>query len=184
MERKYDISICSCGVIHAILNEKIDKALDCQKPLLMVCGSCGAATLRGGDEDFDYDGNPCYMMYRRDFTYNDNESINKDNIDQYSEVYYDKGYKVMMKTGNNATDYFNGKFSDRWYPDFYKIQRSDVTVEEIMKFIDQYNKDRSTVNMNFLISSVPDDVLEELSNYWIDGLDWSGTKYEKDWSSK
>ena len=94
--RKYDINVCKCGVIHAIPNEKIEKALKKQKPLLTICGNCGVASLRGGDEDVDFDGNPCYMMYRRDFTYNDSESINKDNIDQYSEVYYDKGYKVMM----------------------------------------------------------------------------------------
>lgn len=119
---------------------------------------------------------------RRDFTYNDSESINKDNIDQYSEVYYDKGYKVMMNSGMYATDYENGRFSDRWYPEFYKIQRSDVTVDEIMEFIEKYHKDRSTVNMNQLISSIPEDVLEELSNYWIEGLDWTGTKYQKEWS--
>jgi len=180
--RKYDINVCKCGVIHAIPNEKIEKALKKQKPLLTICGNCGVASLRGGDEDVDFDGNPCYMMYRRDFTYNDSESINKDNIDQYSEVYYDKGYKVMMNSGMYATDYENGRFSDRWYPEFYKIQRSDVTVDEIMEFIKKYHKDRSTVNMNQLISSIPDDVLEELSNYWIEGLDWAGTKYQKEWS--
>ena len=179
MSRKYDISICSCGTIHAVPNEKIDRALKLHKPLLTICGSCGAATLHGGDEDVDFDGNPCYMMYKRDFTYNDTESIDKTNIDQYSEIYYDKGYKVMMETGNNATDYFNGTFSDRWYPDFYKIKRSDVTVDEIMDFINKYNKDRTTVNMNSLINSIPDDVLEELSCYLIDGLDWTGTKFEK-----
>jgi hypothetical protein len=180
--RKYDINVCKCGVIHAIPNEKIEKALKKQKPLLTICGNCGVASLRGGDEDVDFDGNPCYMMYRRDFTYNDSESINKDNIDQYSEVYYDKGYKVMMNSGMYATDYENGRFSDCWYPEFYKIQRSDVTVDEIMEFIKKYHKDRSTVNMNQLISSIPDDVLEELSNYWIEGLDWTGTKYQKEWS--
>lgn len=180
--RKYDINVCKCGVIHAIPNEKIEKALKKQKPLLTICGNCGVASLRGGDEDVDFDGNPCYMMYRRDFTYNDSESINKDNIDQYSEVYYDKGYKVMMNSGMYATDYENGRFSDRWYPEFYKIQRPDVTVDEIMEFIEKYHKDRSTVNMNQLISSIPEDVLEELSNYWIEGLDWTGTKYQKEWS--
>ena len=51
-----------------------------------------------------------------------------------------------------------------------------------MEFIEKYHKDRSTVNMNQLISSIPEDVLEELSNYWIEGLDWTGTKYQKEWS--
>lgn len=83
-----------------------------------------------------------------------------------------------MKTGQYATDFFNGRFSDRWYPDFYKIQRKDITVKEIMDFIDEYIHDRTTVNMDRFINETPDDILEELSGYWIEGLNWSGTKYE------
>lgn len=87
-----------------------------------------------------------------------------------------------MKTGQYATDYFNGRFSDRWYPDFYKIQRKDITVKEIMEFIDEYNKNRTTVNMNRFINETSDDILDELSKYMIDGLDWKGTKFEKEWN--
>lgn len=31
--------------------------------------------------------------------------------------------------------FMSEKFSDRWHPDFYKIQRNDVTVDEIMEVI-------------------------------------------------
>lgn len=31
MSRKYDIRICKCGRIHAIPNERIEKALDADK---------------------------------------------------------------------------------------------------------------------------------------------------------
>ena len=89
-----------------------------------------------------------------------------------------------MKTGQYATDYFNGRFSDRWYPDFYKIQRTDITVKEIMDFIDEYNHNRTTVNMDRFINETPDDRLAELSTYSIDGLDWKGTKFEKEWYKK
>lgn len=89
-----------------------------------------------------------------------------------------------MMTGQYATDYFNGRFSDRWYPDFYKIQRKDITVKEIMKFIDEYKHDRTTVNMDWFIKQTPEDMLFEISCYMIDGFDWSGTKFENGWNSK
>lgn len=54
---------------------------------------------------------------------------------QISEIFYYNGYKVPMKSGMDATDFYVGKFSDRWHPDFYKIQRNDVTVDEIMEVI-------------------------------------------------
>lgn len=47
------------------------------------------------------------------------------------------------------------------------------------KFNDEYNRDRSTVNMRRFINETPDDVLKELANYAIDGLDFAGTKYER-----
>lgn len=179
MTRKYDIRICSCGVIHAIPVEKVNKAIKHNKELILMCGSCGKAIRIGADEDMDYDGNPCYMMYTRDFTYQQTESITKDSFKDVEEIFYDIGYKVPMMTGQNATDYIFGHFSDRWYPDFYKIERNDITVPEIMKFIETYKKERCTVNMDRFINTTPDDVLEDLSSYLIEGLDWTGTKYER-----
>lgn len=157
MSRKYDIRICKCGRIHAIPNERIEKALDADKNFLIICAACGDATLINTD------------------TFKGNEKEKA-----VEEILYSHGIKVPMKTGNYATDYFNGRFSDRWYPDFYKIQRTDITIKEIMDFIDKYNHDRTTVNMDRFINEIPDDILGELSNYYIDGLDWKGTKFEKE----
>ena len=53
-----------------------------------------------------------------------------------------------------------------------------------MDFIDKYNHDRTTVNMDRFINETPDDILAELSTYYIDGLDWKGTKFEKEWYKK
>ena len=36
-----------------------------------------------------------------------------------------------------------------------------------------------TVNMNKFIEETPDEILDAVSRLWIDGLDWTGTKYEK-----
>ena len=189
MDRKYDIRICGCGRIHAIPKEKIDEVLENNKEFLLICAACGYTTLIGADIAINWNdpAKKCYEMYTRSFSLYENREIN-DNIFKGSEtekavgkILYSHGVKVPMKTGQYATDYFNGRFSDRWYPDFYKIQRTDITVKEIMDFIDEYTHDRTTVNMNRFINETPDDVLDELSNYLIDGLDWKGTKFEKEW---
>ncbi len=186
MSRKYDIRICKCGRIHAIPDEKIEKVLEADKNFLLICAGCGNAILIGADisPDWDDPSKDCYEMYSRNFSSYENKIINEDiftgneNEKAVGEILYSHGFKVPMKTGQYATDFFNGRFSDRWYPDFYKIQRKDITVKEIMDFIDEYTHDRITVNMDRFINETPDDILEELSGYWIEGLNWSGTKYE------
>ena len=177
MSRKYDIRICKCGRIHAITDEKIEKTLEDDKNFLLICAACGNATLIGANIVHDPDlSKDCYEMYAGDFSSYEDKVINTDTFKgnekekAVGEILYSHGIKVPMKTGQYATDYFNGRFFDRWYPDFYKIQRKDITVKEIMDFIDEYAHDRTTVNMNRFINETPDDVLDELSNYLIDGL--------------
>ena len=189
---KYDLSICSCGRIHMIPEYKIDEAISKTKELLVICGGCGRAVKYGADvvPDLDNSDEDCYEMYSVDFSSYEDKVINTDTFKgnekekAVEEILYSHGIKVPMKTGQYATDYFNGRFSDRWYPDFYKIQRTDITVKEIMDFIDKYNHDRTTVNMDRFINETPDDILAELSTYYIDGLDWKGTKFEKEWYKK
>ena len=59
MERKYDMRICRCGRIHMIENKEIDKALEENKNLLLICGGCGQAILIGADIE------PC-LLYTSD----------------------------------------------------------------------------------------------------------------------
>ena len=192
MNRKYDMRICKCGRIHMVPNEKVEKALEDNKNLLLICAGCGAATLIGADirPDWYEPDKDCYMMYASDFSNYQDVSIHAsdfyktENSKGIEEIYYSHGLKVPMMTGQYATDYFNGRFSDRWYPDFYKIQIKDITVEEIMQFIDEYKHDRTTVNMNWFIQQTPEDMLNEISCYMIDGFDWSGTKFENGWNRK
>lgn len=184
---KYEINICSCGRIHALDAKKVSKAIDKNKNFIFICAGCGTAVKIGADiypDLFDPKAT-AYDRYCYDFSKDKDTEINPDffkatkSEKEVDTVLYSQGYRVPMKTGQYATDYFNGIFSDRWYPDFWKIQRKDITVKEIMDFIDEYNRDRSTVNMRRFINETPDDVLDELSNYVIDGLDFTGTKYER-----
>lgn len=187
INRKYDIRVCKCGRIHAIPEKKIIKTLETDKNFLLICAACGDAMLIGANiiPSWDDSSKDCYEMYSGDFSPYEDKVINENTFDgnkkekAIGEILYSHGFKVPMETGEYATDYFDGKFSSRWYPDFYKIQRNDITVKEIMDFIDKYTHDRTTVNMSRFISETPDDVLKELSYYWIEGLNWEGTKYEK-----
>ena len=80
MSRKYDIRICKCGRIHAIPNERIEKALDADKNFLLICAACGDATLIGADISpaFDDPSKDCYEMYSVDFSSYEDKVINTD----------------------------------------------------------------------------------------------------------
>lgn len=189
---KYDVRFCKCGRIHMIDNEKLEKILEDNKNLLLICAGCGDATLIGADIEPDWNepNKDCYMMYSGDFSAYDDRTVTETDFESteikkgIKEIIYSHGIKVPMMTGQYATDYYNGRFSDRWYPDFYKIQKTDITVKEIMEFIDDYMHDRTTVNMKRFINETPDDMLEEISRYSVDGFNWKGTKWETEWNSK
>lgn len=185
MSKKYDMRICKCGRIHMVNEDKLEKALENNKNLLLICGGCGDATLIGANVEPDWNDpdKDCYMMYSCEFSSYEDKSITTADFEStehhkgIEEIVYSHGIKVPMMTGMYATDYNNGRFSDRWYPDFYKIQRSDITVKEILDFIDEYTNDRTTVNMNRFINETPEDMLEEISQYTINGFNWKGTKW-------
>lgn len=184
MGNKYDMRICKCGRIHMIERERIEKSITDNKDLLLVCGGCGTATLIGADIEPNWSDpeKDCYTMYSNNFS-KDRFITNSDFCDAedhkaISEIFYSQGIRVPMMTGQYATDYYDGKFSDRWYPDFYKIQRKGITVDEIMLFINEYTQNRTTVNMTTFIRNTPDEMLKEISQYYIKGFNWRGTKYE------
>lgn len=189
MSRKFDMRICKCGRIHMVPIEKVDNALKADKELLLICAGCGKGTIIGADIEpnwFDDDSNDLvYNMYSRDFSPHLSIDISKINFEDcllgkpFSEIFYSHGIQVPMMTGMYAGHYDNGKFSDEWYPDFWKIEREDVTVKEIMEFIDEWRQERITVNMNRLLHENDDAILEELSHYYIPAFDWKGTKFEK-----
>ena len=187
---KYDVKFCGCGRIHLIDCRKENKILEDNKDLLLICGGCGAATLIGAyiEPDFDDPDKTCYIMYSREFTYENTKTVtisdfgSTDGKKGIGEIFYSKGIRVPMMTGNYATNCFDGKFSDMLYPDFYKVQRRDVTVSEIMEFIDEFNHDRTTVNMDRFIAENPDDILEEISHHYIRGFSWKDTKFADEYN--
>lgn len=189
--RQYDLRICHCGHIHMIPYDKIEDALSQDKNLLLICADCGAATLIGGDEEWDeYNpGEKCYMMYSSQFSPYKSRSITKntfkgDGINKgIFEIYYSHGIKVPMMNGFYATSYQNGIFRDgRLIANIYEIDRSDVTAEEVQKFIKDSRKEYSTVDMKRLLRENDDETLRYLSRFYIEAFDWSGTKYANKWN--
>lgn len=175
---KYDMSICSCGRIHMIPEYKIKEALDKSKELLVICGGCGKAVKHGADvvPDFDNPNEDCYEMYIRE-----EKNLDIKVMGNFAEIMVDDGLKVPMNTGSFANCYGGRKFSDMVYPDYYKIDRKDVTPEEVHKFFEKWTNDRTTVNIDRFVSMYENvdngNMLRELSHYAIDGLDLKGTNY-------
>lgn len=191
--KKYNIEICGCGKIHAIpetvIKETVLSGEENNKDIALVCGGCGKIKIIGANYVPDCYGDSeeaqyIYDCYDYEFAHLTDEFaplkaelFNK----KATEIYYDKGYRVPMMTGEYANGYFThgGGFEDMTYPDFYVLDRVDITIPEVRKWLEEYRKNRKTVNMDRFIEETPDDVLESVSCYYIEQFDWTGTKYEK-----
>lgn len=186
---KLNVRICTCGRIHFIPETEIDAALKADKNFVLVCGGCGRVTSIGADIEADWEDptKTIYNMYAYPMGQYDDFTLTADNFETVEghkgihKVWYSKGKQVMMNTGYYAKCYTpaHGRFEDIWYPDFWKIQRNDITVDEIQQFIKEWENDRITVNMNMLLRELSHDEAEALSHFIISGLDWTGTKYER-----
>ena len=176
--------ICSCGRIHFFDGKHIDDAISADKELLFICGGCGRATRIGADDWTGYydDNEKCYAMYQQD--------INKDTVltadifekaenrKAFTEILYSQGKKVMMMTGYYAKAYSNSEFEDIWYPDFWRLEKPDLTIPEVMDFIKENRTNRKLVNMNALLRDFTEEEVKYLhSSCHIKGMDWSKTKY-------
>lgn len=185
-----ELRICSCGRLHFIDEDIFSTALEQDKNVLLICGSCGRATIIGADKEPDiYGDDPtkiCYNMYSCDI-HEDMKEFEASSFDSTEckkgiyKIVYSKGKGVPMMSGMYAQQFGANGFEENWFPDFWKIERSNITVDEIMQFIGEWRKERSTVSMNRLLHELTEEEAELLSHFYIRGLDWSGTKYAKNW---
>lgn len=191
---KYDVRICRCGKIHFIDSDAILKALEDEANLVVICSHCGESFVIGADKYSEPDelGDmvPCYNMYTGhldgDYCIDMSDFVEwaGDRKKLISQIIYSRGVSIPMMSGQCANMYSAGRFSDMWYPDLYRIDRSNVTPEEVHEFIENYHRDRYTVNMNCLLRSLSDDQAECLSHYLIPQFNWSGTKWATQYNSK
>lgn len=191
-KRKFEIAICKCGRIHALDRDMVEETCYTNgydnKDLALICGGCGKITLIGAnygpnmymEPDDDDEDVMCYDCYTEEFKPRTCIELTPEAFNKSTKIVYDEGYKVPMKTGEYATRYYNGRFSDMTYPFFTEIERVDTTMDDVREFIDKFRTDRITVNMDNLVKELPDEVLTELSDYFIDAFDWTSTPYKKD----
>ena len=186
---KFDVRFCKCGRIHFIENSLIDDALEQDKNLMFVCGGCGSVLLIGADREADWN-DPSKTIFNM-YTFEKSEELQiwdeslfagSDKKKAVSKIFYSQGVQVMMMTGYYAKSFEHGigRFQDIWYPDFWKIPKN-ATAEDYKAFIEQWQKDSVTVNMSYLLRTLTDEQAKALSGYFVEGLDWKGTKYEREW---
>lgn len=183
MSTNYEIHICNCGRIHLISYDKLNKAFEENKEILHICAGCGRGIIFGADTIepvFDND-EKMYDMYQLSFSHKEDTTIPFDSLNDtdFKEMIYSQGIKVPMMTGNYADFYYDG-FYDTKAPNWDKIlefgKADDV---EIIKNIREHTDNAMTINMQRFINETPHDILDEISNCYIEGLDWKGTKYDK-----
>ena len=159
---KYDVKFCSCGRVHFINQEKITKAIENEKEVLVICNNCGISFIIGASKEQDYDGEECYMMYSYDKR---NTEIN--DMIKIDSIVFTAGKQIRMMTGGEATFYGNNTFIDC------------VTDKPESVTLDEWKEMRRTVNVQHTINWIRDDnKLEQMSHYYTN-IDWKGTKYEK-----
>jgi len=159
--KKYEVYFCSCGRVHFVDSEKLNKAIESEKEILVICNNCGNSFVEGADKE-EYDDEEGYMMYLRSMR---DTEIN--DISKIDSIVFTSGKQVRMMTGGEATFYGNSTFID------WETKKPDnVTTEE-------WEVTRKTVHVQHTINWIRDDnKLNHMSNYVTD-IDWKGTKFEK-----
>lgn len=196
MAKNKEMRICKCGRIHLINEDDINRALDEDKEVLLICSGCGHSFLIGGDEFYDemIDEKKSYMMYTSEIRCKEgNAEIDKVDFNEdyrtigdlthskpIYKIIYSEGIRVPLMTGSYANNYFADIFSDMTYPDFLlRISPKYITTDEIFKYIEEWRINRRKVDMKrFIFENKPED-LDVISCYLINAFDWEGTPYKK-----
>lgn len=152
--KKYQAKIFNNGRIVLIPEEDFIAAADNCKEILVFCGgwSGGYARAFGANVEHDfYSEDPeayCYNCYAYDVN---DQTFTPGQLTKFYRIIVTDGIKVYMKTGEPATAYFGGMFSD-WdtkYKDYLKnIWNMDKNVieEEFEKLRHQIDV-KKTFNM-------------------------------------
>ena len=193
-----NMEICKCGRIHFYSNEVLDRILDEEKELVLICSHCGMVKDIGANKEpaylYDDDAEEdkiCYNMYSWN---QESGEITADNFNsgfmnekgKYSigKIIISDGVSVMMETGYNANGYQGGAFYDNWYPDFLFNHRPEVYNKDFNQLLKEWEVKRKTVSMPILLRQLTEDQAELLSGYCTGGLNWKGTKWEREWNSR
>ena len=107
----YDAHIFQNGRIALVKNSDMAEAIELGKEILIFCGgwSGGYAKAVGANKSYDPYFGECCEMYCYDIK---DTTFSSEDMQKFHKVIITDGVKVYMKTGEPATQYFCGKFSD------------------------------------------------------------------------
>ena len=200
---KYDVRFCGCGTLLFVPEETIDKALHEDKEVLLICGRCGRAYYIGADHqvyDDEHGHHDEFMMYTRE-PVEDKFVLDETTEQKPHTVFWTKGVRVPMKTGEYARSHSCDIFSDMWYPDgasylgdmklenfmslYEKVKAGtadDKEKERFMRFISwmipylenihEWKKNQSVVDMARLNRELTPEQKESVMRYSIRAFDW------------
>lgn len=177
MERKYTCYFMGDGRVVFVNNKDIDDAIDAGKELFVINTHSGANLVIGADKEVnDYpeiDSEYIYNMYTR--SYHDDELVS--DLSCFNKIFFTQGEKIFMKSGNEATDYCNGHFSEygNYKPNDLNKEYIDIPKDDPCKCVDMKR------TIAYFENHVQDgkEKLECMSGYINKGFDWTGTKYKK-----
>lgn len=191
--RKVEMRICKCGRLHFYSNELLQDLLEEEKELVLICSRCGNVIHIGANKEpavwhdenakeDDYIFNMYSYSQEKETIDAANfnvEKMTEEGCHTIGKIIIDEGIGVTMDTGYSADTYTSEGFYDS-SSQFDRIKGYE-TLEELEKDLDDYDEKRKKVRMHILLRHLTNEQAEVLSDYLIKGLDWSGTKWEKDW---
>ena len=120
MKPVYDSHIFPNGRIALVKNSDLDEAINAEKEILIFCGgwSGGYAKAVGANKTYDPDFGECWEMYGYDIK---DTTLSAEDMQKFHKVVITNGIKIYMKTGEPATQYFDGKFFD-WDTSFAQFK--------------------------------------------------------------
>ena len=192
MSNTLNLKICRCGRLHYYSNDLLMQLLEEKKELVLICSKCGDVLHIGADKGltihYDENADPnevCYNMYSYS---KNNEIIDIDEIlknekSTIGKIIIDEGIGVYMETGYYA-DYYDSTNGFGDYNSHFGRNKPYKTLEDLYNDMDEYDAKRRKVRMDVLLNMLTYEQAEILSHYMIRGLNWIGTKHEKEWHKK
>ena len=177
MERKYTCYFMNGRVIF-VKNKDIDEAIDIGKELLVIDTHSGTTLVIGADKEVndnpEIDSEYIYNMYTKDYNGTD-ELVS--NLSCFNKILFTQGERIYMKSGKEATDYFNGHFAEygNYKPNDLDCGCVEIPQNDPCKCVDMER------TINYFENRVKDgkEKLECMSCCYVKGLNWDNTKYKK-----
>lgn len=188
---KIDMKFCRCARIHFYSNDLLSQLLNDEKELVLICSKCGDVIHIGADKEpatlYDESADSDDFSFSMYSYHEEKEEITKDNFvpavmnrrgkRTIGKIIIDEGIGVPMMTGFDANYKNCSGFVDT-HSNFIRL-KTYSSVAEMEKDMTEYDEMRVKVNMDCLLKKLTDEQADVLSKYYIKGLDWSGTKFQK-----